>query len=998
MKKTLKEQLKNPDNMYRPIPFWSWNENLSCEETEWQIDEMNKKGIGGYFMHARGGLQTKYMGDEWMDNIRVGIDEGKKRDMGAWGYDENGWPSGFANGEVNGLGIEYQQKYLRMKETGEMTDFENAICVKKSKGRFLNFYFDVNPFYVDVLDAKVTAKFLELVHEKYKEKLGSDFSSLTGFFTDEPQISRNGIPWSLTIEDEYMKKYSENLKDSLEDLFIATKTSPRTRFRYWSLVRDLFTENFMKQIYDWCNANGTKLTGHMVLEETLHSQLTSNASCMPNYEYMHIPGMDWLTRNYPVNNTSLQLSSVGHQLGKKQMISETFALSGWNVSFEELKWLFEAQMVRGVNLLCQHLEGYTLRGIRKRDYPASLFYQQPWWDDYELFNSYVSRIGVLLTEGSVRFKVLVLHPQSSAWTVFDNSGNEGLGQLDNEWSQLLSSLEENQINFHLGDEKIIERHGKIDGGRFVIGGQNYEAVIVPPSINMSSVNLALLKRFKEQNGKIIFSSKTPYLIDGEESAELADFIKTCSVMTEKELIDSLYESYCVMKIRPATEGCDARSVYVTSRSFDSEGYDMLYIVNSGLAQKDLILAVPYKKVVGFDPMNGGTYPVPFVETQSGCEIRQLFEARGSLVLFGITDDKEWIDKKPAAAGKSLVPGEKTIISDKKALVIDPEAQWTIKGMDPNAITLDYCDCYFDGEIIGKHIPVNNIQEMACALKRPVDIKLVFSFNVGDAGIAPVSLVIETPEKFGIYLNGVPVENTVTGYYQDKSFKTISLGSSLLQGINEITCKMRFEQTPEVYENISKSLLFESEKNKLTYDDEIEAIYIIGDFAVKTDGNFKALPDQAVSCKGDFTLVKKPESIALRSIVTQGFPFFSGKMHVAHTIVLAAGELQNRVLRFGQRSWNNIKVIVNGKRAGDILWAPYEVSLDGLLVEGANTIEIIFVGTLRNLLGPHHLDIGESFCVGPFSFFEKSPLWVGGNRPFGGWVDSYCFVDFVGPLA
>lgn len=991
MKKTLKEQLKNPDNMYRPIPFWSWNENLSCDETRWQIDEMNKKGIGGYFMHARGGLQTRYMEDEWMDNIKVGISEGINRDMGAWGYDENGWPSGFANGEVNGLGVEYQQKYLRMKATDEMMAFENIICVKKSNGQFLNFYFDINPFYVDVLDAKVTAKFIELVHEKYKEKLGDAFSSLAGFFTDEPQISRNGIPWSSILEDEYMKRYGENLTDFLEDLFIGTKTSTRTRFRYWSLVRDLFTENFMKQIYDWCDTNNTKLTGHMVMEETLHSQLTSNASCMPNYEYMHIPGMDWLTRNYPVNNTSLQLSSVGHQLGKKQMISETFALSGWNVSFEELKWLFEAQMVRGVNLLCQHLEGYSLRGIRKRDYPASLFYQQPWWDDYEYFNSYVSRIGVLLAEGSVRYKVLVLHPQSSAWIVYDNSVNEGLDQLDSEWSRLISALEENQINFHLGDEKIIERHGRIAAGKFVIGEQSYETVVVPPSNNMSSINLVLLKRFREQGGKIIFSDKAPYLLDGEESNELTEFIKTCTVMTESELITALYEPYCDIKIKPAGDNCNARTVYVTTRNFDTEGFDMIYIVNSGLERKDLVLSLPYEKVVEFNPMDGETYPVPFIKKEDGCDIRHLFEARGSLVLFGITDEKAILDEKPVAAGMTGVSG-------KKALTIDPEAQWEIKNIDPNAITLDYCDCYFDGEMVGKHIPVNNIQEMACALKRPVDIRLVFPFNVGDTGIAPVSLVIETPEKFEIFLNDILVENIVTGYYQDKSFKTISLKDGLKPGRNEITCRIRFKQSPEVYENIKKSLLFESEKNKLTYDDEIEAIYLIGDFAVKTDDEFVQLPDQAVFCKGNFTLVKKPDHIILRSIVSQGFPFFSGKLHVSHTINLKAGELENRVLRFDRRSWNNIKVIVNGEKAGEILWAPYEVSLDGLLLEGDNTIEIIFVGTLRNLLGPHHLSIGESYCVGPFSFFEKSPLWIGRHWPIGTWVDSYCFVDFVGSLS
>ena len=64
-----KNFLKNPPNKYRPAPFWSWNEKLNVDETLWQIDEMEKAGIGGFFMHARGGLQTEYMSDEWFDNI-----------------------------------------------------------------------------------------------------------------------------------------------------------------------------------------------------------------------------------------------------------------------------------------------------------------------------------------------------------------------------------------------------------------------------------------------------------------------------------------------------------------------------------------------------------------------------------------------------------------------------------------------------------------------------------------------------------------------------------------------------------------------------------------------------------------------------------------------------------------------------------------------------------------------------------------------------------------
>lgn len=55
---------KNVPKKYRPVPFWSWNEKLNIEETKRQIDIMDNAGIGGFFMHARGGLQTEYMKDE----------------------------------------------------------------------------------------------------------------------------------------------------------------------------------------------------------------------------------------------------------------------------------------------------------------------------------------------------------------------------------------------------------------------------------------------------------------------------------------------------------------------------------------------------------------------------------------------------------------------------------------------------------------------------------------------------------------------------------------------------------------------------------------------------------------------------------------------------------------------------------------------------------------------------------------------------------------------
>ena len=86
--------LKNIASKYRPIPFWSWNEKLETEQTRAQIKQMDEAGLGGFFMHARGGLQTEYMGQAWFDNVTAAVEAAEAAGMRAWAYDENGWPSG----------------------------------------------------------------------------------------------------------------------------------------------------------------------------------------------------------------------------------------------------------------------------------------------------------------------------------------------------------------------------------------------------------------------------------------------------------------------------------------------------------------------------------------------------------------------------------------------------------------------------------------------------------------------------------------------------------------------------------------------------------------------------------------------------------------------------------------------------------------------------------------------------------------------------------------
>ena len=99
MNKLINEVRNNAIN-YGSIPFWSWNDRLHPDELRRQIRNMHDMEMKGFFMHARGGLETEYLSEDWYNCVKACIDEAKKLNMEAWAYDENGWPSGFAGGKL----------------------------------------------------------------------------------------------------------------------------------------------------------------------------------------------------------------------------------------------------------------------------------------------------------------------------------------------------------------------------------------------------------------------------------------------------------------------------------------------------------------------------------------------------------------------------------------------------------------------------------------------------------------------------------------------------------------------------------------------------------------------------------------------------------------------------------------------------------------------------------------------------------------------------------
>lgn len=891
---------KDIPNKYRPIPFWSWNEKLETVETERQVKLMADVGLGGFFMHARGGLQTEYMGEEWFLNADKAVDTAREFSMGAWAYDENGWPSGFGDGFVSGKGVEYQQKYLRISEN---EPDENLIS--KCDGYW--FYYDVNPFYIDTLDKKVVAEFIKYSYEPYYKRYRNE---IKGFFTDEPQISRNGIPWSFVFEDEYKKRYNEDIKTVLNELFFPSGNYKNTRIKFWKMVTDLFSQSFMKQIYDWCDEKQLQLTGHLILEESLSSQLTTNGACMPHYEYFHIPGMDRLTRNVRKTLAEKQLASVCEQLGKKQVLAEDFAACGHNISFSELKGIYENQMVRGINLLCQHLEGYSLRGIRKRDYPPAMYYQQPWWEEYKIFNDAMSRIGMLLSEGNVFADVLVLHPQTTAWALYDNNKNDGLEELNERFLETLSVLDKKHILYHLGDETIIERHAFVNDGKIIIGNQEYDKIIIDLCDELFENTKKLIDEFKKQGGLIV----------------------TAEELEENNVTDNEEITY-------------------NKRVFSD--FTLHYFVNTSKHRKTAKINVNGKKL---DIQSGDM--TEFYEIYE-------FEPWGSLV---VIDDGENLK----------ISGVK-----RKEYVYLPD-KMNISESVENSLTLDFCDYYFNGELQEKDGYVLNITERANKLEKSINLHQDYKVKINYIP-ETLYLVCERPDKFQIKINGKILPQKSCGYFRDKSFEKLDILSFVVLGENIISFDCVFSQSEEFYKNRRKAFMFESEKNKLAYDMEIEAIYLTGDFSVKTCGEWENIGRDSNRYSGVFEIEKPKREININNIEKQGYPFFSGKMKLSGEIYITG---ENPVLKLNTRGINAIKIIINGTEKV-LLWDD-ELPLDTFKVKGKQKIDIILYNNLRNLLGPHHLKEGEAYIVSPGSFFKEDCLWHPDAHK--NWDNYYCFVE------
>lgn len=925
--KNILEVLAEKEEQYRPIPFWSWNSQLDINELIRQIKWMKENAIGGFFMHARSGLKTPYLSDEWMQCIMSCCDQAKESNMRAWAYDENGWPSGFVGGKL--LKQESDRDMYITYTTGtfdasaDLNYFVDGKYIErvnknKGEGQYLNLKLHLSASTVDILNPDVTRRFLEMTHQKYVDYMGDEFSEkLEGFFTDEPQYYRWNTPYTPLIREYFKEEYGVELFNELGLLFVEKEGYRTFRYRYWLGMQNLMLRNYAKQVYEWCDKNNVKLTGHYLEEQSLDWQMMCCGGIMPFYEYEHIPGVDWLGAETNNELPAKQVSSVAKQLGKKQVITETFGCCGWDVTPADLRRIAGFQMANGVNLVCHHLIPYTEQGQRKRDYPPHFSQINPWIQEhFKEFNLFLSRVGCLLAEGKEEVKVAVFHPiRSSYFDYKREKPEEGfcVRELDNSLRDTVRMLSSRAISYHFLDETLMEKYGYVEDAYIGCGACKYEYLVIPKVITMGKGMEKLLRKYIQNGGRVLLLDEVPRYLEGERFEY--DYLKSTCTLKD------------ILNVQPFTVSNEKAELYYAYRMIDNQPF--LYVQNTSDNEEQVQQFEFPEHVHSFKTLD----PITLQWGEMGLSVK--IPANGSLLLF---------------------PVEECIVQEEHAKPFVLRFQDAKVEFETNYMPVDVV-CYSkDGKSYSDEIVTYQLFQKLLEERYEGDLWVRYYFEVSDVP-EDIKIIAEKGNATDYYLNGerIVFNNKCT---DDVAFWTAEISDYVKQGKNYYEVKMPWHQSEETYYALFGVNVAGSLKNCVVYESEIETIYLAGKFGVYSTVEPEEVDEQTIY-GSSFYIGKAPRLISEPTI--NGFPFMKGHLTMTQRVVIPP---ECTYLEVDGR-YQTAKVSINGIEIGDLCFGR-RIELQDEVRGTESMISVRFCLSNRNLFGPFRY-VGKEIFVGPAVF-------------------------------
>jgi hypothetical protein len=955
------------------------NDRLVPNEIGRQLAGFRAAGWGAVITRTFNGLRTPYLSEAWMAILDQIVAHAAELDLEVW------FQAGYMPSAIPDLSPELAHCAIARLPRGQAPAENERVLAQDEDGIYVERRID---HVIDLLSQEAVRAYVEQAYTgTWLKRFGEHFGkTVSAIWVDEPHFRPPLLPWTEALPERYHAAWSDDLVGQIPLLF-GPGRGPEVRHRYWRVVVEMLEEAYFASVRDWCDRHGLRFSGHLMGEDTLNSQVAWTGAAMPCYAYMHLPGIDHLTKSltWPSGRKFIlapkQCASAANQLSKSPVLSEMYAVSTQGLTFADRKQIAAWLMALGINYRCYHGAFYSMRGRRKRIYPPHLSQQQPWWDENRRVADPFARLSYALQQGEYRPEVLVLHPLESAFCLYDPSAIEephdrvhepaDVQRLDATLVDLCDCLLSIQRAFDLGDEGLLSRQGTIKGRQIEVGAMRYGVVLLPEMITIRSTTLDLLARFAAAGGTILAVGRLAERVDGVRDPRA---VSLASVVRRVPSEPSALRAALGKALRPQIElaprgGGDTSDVWVHPRDLPEGKLYYLHNTNREAPVRAEVRIRGMGRLERWDIETGQVQPLP--QRREGTQtVTDLELAPLDAALLVLQRDEPPSDYQTPVAH---------VVSE-VAVLRHPR----VTRHDPNALTLDYARYRKGDSGWSGPLPVLTISEILTRQGYEGPLSLEFTFR---AEVVPgkVHLAIEDAAEYEVIVNGQPAPYAGLPHWIDRSFHPIDITALVQAGTNAIELRRTFVPLPQA--RFSLARLFQTLEGV-----ELEAIYLTGNFAVDGALSSGELQPRCVRMRPEFALAAERETTT-GDLVTGGYPFYAGRLTLTETVSL-------RTVQAGERAFLELPTIdaaalahvdVNGERAGTIVWAPYEVEVTNWLCDGENEIAITLITTLRNLLGPHHRPEGEGDQCWTRDYI-LDPAWLADEQHREAhWTDDYFFL-------
>ncbi len=542
-----------PDVSCAPVYVWVWNDTCTAERIDDRLSEMQRLGIRAFYIlpEPQGfrpdsmptSLTPDYLTADYFALAAYAVNQGKKRGMRCWIYDEGGWPSGGACGAVLREHPEYARRVLKARDLSlragdvyhpsspdvlasflqdrEMISDgflcgEDAVVTEYRIDRENH----GNADYPDLLSRDATDCFLKITHEQYAASMADALGqTVTAVFTDEPKAPCR--PFNAELAEKYRELYGESVLPYLPLLaqrVQPTRDTVHVLYRWYDLCSRMFCDHFLLPCKAWANEHGMAFTGHLDKD---HDPLGCvrgglNYNLMRALRCFDIPGIDVIWRQiYPDDRTETQndmigcngffpryASSAAAQNGTKRAMAELFGVAGPGLTYDVMRFTVGYLAVRGVTVF--NLFNFPLgrKGALLAQELPVFTETQPYYRSLAQFNRYMERLSYISTVGERVCETGLYYP------VRDFQGGLHAQQTAEKFQALGRALEDRMIDFDVVDDDVIEAARDVDNGCMRIGSAVYRHLIIPPDACVPSNVQKILHRFVQGGGIVSYDLST----------------------------------------------------------------------------------------------------------------------------------------------------------------------------------------------------------------------------------------------------------------------------------------------------------------------------------------------------------------------------------------------------------------------------------------------------------------------------------------------------------